>query len=204
MLQSWASPEPLIGWRIWRVRGRGLQSLRVDYIWDTGANQAECLQAPLTACTESPGQLCSCGFWALKTPSACAAMAGRLARLNPLVMGLVVGWGQVAVHGHEGFRSERARLLCLFEDVIGKPFAPSQSWIGRLRSRLRGIPPARRLEHRPPDREMLSELAAGYGVPLLALADSARTGVLAEFGVEREVIDEAGRWDYAATRDCRL
>lgn len=196
--------EPRVGWRIWRVRDGGLRSLRVNYLWQAGVNHAECFKEPLAACTESPGKLCRCGFWALNTPSACAFMAFEAPHLHPLAMGLVAGWGQVAVHGREGFRSERARLLCLFEDVIAEPFAPPRSRIGQwLHSMFWSAPLVRRLKPSPPDPDGLSKVATDYGVPLMALAESARCGVLAEFGVKPDVIDEIDRWDYTAARQVR-
>jgi hypothetical protein len=41
------------------------------------------------------------------------------------VMGLIASWGTVAVHGEEGFRPQRAAILCQFSDSISKSWLDS-------------------------------------------------------------------------------
>jgi hypothetical protein len=89
------------------------------------------------------------------------------------VLGLVAGWGDVAIHGEEGFRARVARPLVLFDDVIG---------LSRLR-------PMRRLYRGR--AATLRRLEGRYGVPVVSLDRAIATGILAEMGVSGQGIAEA-------------
>ena len=190
--------EPVLGWRIWNLRGGRLESWAVDYCWEPGENLATCLAPHRRACTSSPGLHCQCGFWAVWTPGQCLSRACAAAEPPWHVMGLVAGWGTVAVHGREGFRAERAALRCLFTD---RPWSTSTGarypggLLGWWRRTIgRTAPPE------PPDRivpreagplDELEMVAARYGVPLASLRGAADLGLLSELGVPEAQIEEA-------------
>ncbi|MGH7904949.1 MAG: hypothetical protein ACREPA_12620, partial [Candidatus Dormibacteraceae bacterium] len=200
--------EPLVGWRIWRVRGNRLESWVVPYTWSVGVNGGRCLSdghsfrsgppgcrlgAP--GCSESPGSGCGCGFWALNSPAACRHLVRwwEDAELRPLgdtaVLGLMAGWGAVAVHGEEGFRAQQARVVALFAVPIGHASLRGRladGWRTSLR-RLSGRPAARRASARD---LRLGGVAAAYGVPLFFPEPATRMGVLAELGVDGRAVAE--------------
>lgn len=185
--------DPVLGWRIWHLRNGRLESWAVDYCWEPGENLARCLAPHRRACEKAPGLHCQCGFWAVWHPGQCLSRACAAAEPPWFVMGLVLGYGTVALHGREGFRSERVILRCLFTD---RPWATDSdentdrrmvNWWRRT---------INRVEDRPTLEGYLFQLegtAAHYGVPLLSLANAAEMGVLKEFGVSESDIDEAIR-----------
>jgi hypothetical protein len=192
--------EPVLGWRIWNLRGGRLESWAVDYCWETGENRATCLAPHRRACRESPGLHCQCGFWAVWTPGQCLARACAAAEPPWHVMGLVVGWGTVALHGREGFRAERAALRCLFTDrpwsASSMPRTPSRlaGWWRRTVGRPPAIEPAERTLARDAGHlDELEAVAAHYAVPLASLRGAADLGLLNELGVPQAQIDEAAR-----------
>ena len=191
------SPEPVVGWRIWRLQDGLLQSLVVDHHWEPGENRARCLASGRRPCRDAPGRGCLCGFWAVWSPSE------SLTRVCPAieppwqVMGLIAGWGTVAMHGAEGFRSERAAVRCLFSDRPW-PWTPRLlTRLGAMWRRATGRAPAPR--PRAPDlldwprQDALQSVAAHYAVPLLSLRSAADLGVLSELGIPRARIAEAAR-----------
>src|SRR5262245_40650270 len=110
--------EPVLGWRIWKVRGERLASWAVDYCWEPGENRAVCLAPGRPACAAPPGRRCQCGFWALWSPQQSLARAAGAFEPPWQVMGLIAGWGTVALHDREGFRAECATVRCLFTDGL--------------------------------------------------------------------------------------
>jgi hypothetical protein len=91
------------------------------------------------------------------------------------VLGLVRGWGEVAIHGHEGFRAERASVVMLFSDLVGpRSLTPMRWWHGR-RARV------------------LRDAAGRYGVPVLPLRTALDHRVLEELGLPRSAIAQAGQ-----------
>lgn len=191
---SWAvrevnaiNPEPVVGWRLWRVREGELHSWAVEHVWQPGENMAECFADEMSRCPRSPGKLCRCGFWALFTPTA----AMRLAAEKPTgraVMGLIKGYGTVALHGAEGFRAEMATVTCIFADEISLA-SVERLWRG-LQRRFRGGP-----GHRPlGSTDALKKLASHYGVPLVSLQSALSLGLLNELGVARDAITELQGW----------
>ncbi|MBO0683147.1 MAG: hypothetical protein J2P45_08335 [Candidatus Dormibacteraeota bacterium] len=187
-------PEPVVGWRLWRVRQDRLMSWAVDRAWDLGENHATCLAPAGRRCLNSPGHGCLCGLWAVWNPMRALKRArdDRYERLT--VLGLVVGWGEVAIHGEEGFRAERARVVCLFEDWVWRRREEevTAGLLKRFVSLIRGdIEPP----EPDPDRSLhLAQAADRYMVPLLPLREAVRVGLLAELGVSRPVIDEVKEW----------
>src|SRR5215831_8072891 len=119
--------EPVLGWRLWRLREGQLASWGVDYRWDPGDNHARCIVRGRSACRLSPGQYCQCGIWAVWSPRECRDRAGMEAGVDGSehVMGLISGWGTIAVHGREGFRAEWAAVRCLFTNRPGTLVARS-------------------------------------------------------------------------------
>ncbi|MBO0684024.1 MAG: hypothetical protein J2P45_12760 [Candidatus Dormibacteraeota bacterium] len=191
--------EPVVGWRLWRLSGGHLSSWAVEHSWEPGENHATCLAPVGFPCTTPPGRHCQCGFWALWSPAACCERARGVGEPSSHVLGLIAGWGTVALHGREGFRAERASITCLFRDSPSStpPSLPlarrllkwwQSSWGRPLEPQGRADPTTDRRR----DREL--ELAARrYGVPVVSLQGAADVGLLSEWGVSRPQIDEARR-----------
>ncbi len=178
--------EPVIGWRLWRLRESTLHSWGVNHDWRPGINDARCLASGAAACTSSPGLRCQCGFWALLDPLQCLRRAGSQTRDRYLVMGMVQGWGEVAIHSNEGFRAQHARVLCLFSNWFW-PDSPSQTtrhpwWQGAWSTFLGG---PERLPPLPDRAEQLGQVAEVYGVPLVSLRHALDVGLLEEYGVDQ-------------------
>jgi len=142
-------------------------------------------------CAHSPGQYCQCGIWALWDLGRCVAKGrDHLSSVRTvLVVGLIAGWGRVAIHGDEGFRAQYAAIRCLLMDSIWDksmdPLCGQQGWwlaAGRwlrLSARPRSTPSS------------LRRVASEYGVPALPLADAVQSGVLAEFGLSDQQLERA-------------
>ena len=189
--------EPLVGWRLWRVRGARLESWAASYAWDPTDNLARCL-APVRRCVTAPGRGCKCGFWGLFSPLSCIDRARAERTERSSVLGLIRSWGEVAVHGQEGFRSEHSRVICLFTDWVWEsPMLPCPDkgparWWWRALEALHYVP-----RPVPPDpwrRQSLDEAATAYGVPLLSLKDALQYGVLEELGTTPEMRREIKSW----------
>ncbi|HZU18544.1 MAG TPA: hypothetical protein VFD01_18315 [Candidatus Dormibacteraeota bacterium] len=188
-MHRFADPaDVVVGWRSWKLSKEGLSSWAVAYTWRPGPNRAACCRptSPLlapTPCASPPGPGCRCGLWALWELASCVDRIRRAADswLGAIpVIGLVAGWGEVAIHGDEGFRAERASILLLIEEPVwAEVFDPLWSgWrrLGRVGRRLSRPGLDRR-------RRLLRQVALRYGVPVLRLAQAARGGVLGEFGI---------------------
>jgi len=173
----------------------------VDHDWEVGPNEARCLGSGLAAsmfdscrerCRHSPGTRCKCGLWALWDYGCCARKAREESQRwdsRSIVIGLMAGWGTVAIHGDEGFRSQFAMVRCMFTDAIADGVPPGaqcrSGWWRRLaRLSLAGESGGKRATS-------LRQAAELYGVPLVSLKDAIRLGVLSEFGVPAKRIREA-------------
>lgn len=171
--------EPLVGWRLWRISEDRLYSWVTDHVWQPGENVARCLVTGAARCEHAPGAGCHCGFWALHSPIRCLrTQRVRADHHGPFisghaVLGLTASWGEVALHGSEGFRSQMARPLLLFSDQV-RP-----SWLSLLRWR------------RHSWRAALKRTADVYGIPLVSLEGAIRGGVLQELGLPEAAIAEA-------------
>lgn len=194
----------MVGWRLWRLQAGHLRSWVVQQEWEPGPNEARCLTEGHVVsllngaggrCTRSPGTNCKCGLWGLWDFAACARKAREESapwdRWN-IAIGLMAGWGTVAIHGEEGFRCQYGTVRCLFTDpVAGRSpagAAPRSGWWTRL---------VRRVDGREPDGERTASLrlaADRHCVPLLSVAEAVRLGVLGELGVSpsrvRDVVAE--------------
>ena len=190
--------EGMLGWRLWRLRDGQLCSWAVTYEWKQGSNSATCLSPNTARCTHSPGRHCQCGFWALNSPLDCLAR-GRYDGIGwSPVMGLMRGWGTVALHGREGFRAQHASVVCLFSDW---PFIPramrlgGKGWVRWWR--ILSLLLQGEAGPVPDQRERLGRLpetARAYGVPLVSIADSMRLGLLQELSVGTPALDEIRAW----------
>jgi hypothetical protein len=186
-----AGVDPLFGWRLWRVRDGTLLSWGVRHEWQPGVNQASCLGS--RHCESSPGESCSCGFWALHSPTRCIRYARDTITDRSSVVGLVRAWGQVALHGTEGFRAEYATPVCLFSDWLWDVPEPAEhgrplGWWHRVQRSLTltdvPLAPAG-------DREsFLHRTADTYAVPLLSFDDALGSGFLTEQGVGTRALNE--------------
>lgn len=187
------TPEPMLGWRCWqfarerpasgglRLGSIGTGALPVtdtywnvtDTYWNVGVNVAVCKALPCDCdgCRaiipphEAPGRSCGCGFWALWEHPWRAA---RFTIWSDYIIGLVEGSGVVAIHGDEGFRAQKARVLLLLTDY------PNDGAEKAMREHLYV--------------GWIADLAGHYGVPALSLKDAITSGLLAELGLDRKRI----------------
>ena len=189
-------PEPVLGWRLWRLHGDHLRSWAIDYVWEPGENLARCLARSGRRCPNPPGTDCQCGFWALWSPLSCLRRARNEGNSYPSVVGLINGWGTVALHGKEGFRAERAAIVCLFTDQVSGPFQPRPDhppfkwWRGLLSMGSVFVPEATIEEHSSQLPSQLGPVAESYGVPVQTLKSALHAGLLGELGVATEAISE--------------
>lgn len=167
------------------MRPEGLRSWAARCYWEPGANSARCLSS--NPCPRPPGNGCRCGFWALFSPSHSLAHARLDSGEQKTVLGLVQAWGEVAVHGEEGFRAANAAVVALFTDWVWdtetRPRSRAGSWWWRL-FHTGDVPPSR---HTPPDPDrerLLATAARMYAVPVLPLAEALHSGFLGEVGVD--------------------
>ncbi|MHB8590127.1 MAG: hypothetical protein ACYDA0_14975 [Candidatus Dormibacteraceae bacterium] len=111
-------------------------------------------------------------------------------------MGLINGWGTVALHGKEGFRAERAAIVCLFTDQVSGPFQPRPDhppfkwWRGLLSMGSVFVPEATIEEHSSQLPSQLGPVAESYGVPVQTLKSALHAGLLGELGIATEAISE--------------
>ena len=183
--------EPLVGWRLWKAKNGKLHSWAVDHVWQPGHNNAVCLSDPPYRCSQSPGTSCKCGYWGLYSPRAAVAIA-RGTMSTEVVMGLLVGYGIVALHGNEGFRAERAIVKCLFSDELtAAPIERLWQGLHRRFGRAQMDDSNDVLTRRT--RE-LNPVAADYAVPLVSLRGALSLGLLRELGVQGDSIRELQGW----------
>lgn len=187
--------EAFLGWRLWRLRPEGLRSWAARSYWTPGANHAACLSA--SPCPTSPGPACRCGFWALFSVTRCLEHARLDPREDMTVFGLVQGWGEVALHGEEGFRAADAAIVALFLDWIWGPDSSSgregRGWWWRLLHPGEALGSQSRTPPDPSRERLLAGVARSYAVPVLPLADALGSGLLAEVGVDTGGREEVRR-----------
>ena len=174
----------MLGWRIWRLRGDSLQSWTVRHPWGVGENRARCLAR--WHCPFSPGPGCHCGLWAVFHLEGCLRRGHADSSERACVFGLVRAWGELAIHGTEGFRAEKATVACVFTDRIwdrSLPSYPRQQFSFRhwLRSSSLRFDAPRAGSSR---LTQLSAVASRYGVPVASLRDALDNGLLSELGVQ--------------------
>jgi hypothetical protein len=171
--------EPVIGWRVWVVANNRLHSIAKNAFWQPGENQAECRVGRHKL--DVPAPSCGCGFWALHNPvSAMQLAAGCLwstrmesgfTALDPqwsVAVGLILGYGAIAVHGWEGYRASLASVACIFAD------APEELVTEKT--------------------ELRRTVADKYGVPCIALDAAISIGFLREMGVGSQAVEQLKAW----------
>ena len=175
-----AGREPVIGWRVWALANNRLFSISQNAIWQPGENQAECLVGHNKR--EVPVPSCHCGFWALHSPVSAMQLAAQVADREwpwgsaaalhdpqrTVAVGLIHGYGAIAVHGWEGYRAGLASVACVFSD------AP--------------VP----LSTEPLD--VRRTVAEEYGVPCITLDGAISIGFLHEMGVGPQAVEELKAW----------
>lgn len=187
-------PDPVLGWRIWRVREGVLTSWAVPFTWVPGENHAVCLDDRRRRCEQAPGLGCQCGFWALWSPLQALAKAREDQSETASVLGLVRGWGTIAVHGLEGFRAERAAVACLFTDwPWADEIAAAEVHRGHLRSIVARFLTGPVVRPDPRLSGWLHDAAGQYGVPLLSFESALRFGFLAELSVPERALEQIRR-----------
>lgn len=184
----------MLGWRLWRLRPEGLRSWAAWCYWEPGANSAGCLSS--NPCPRSPGSGCRCGFWALFSPTRCLEHARQDSGEQKTALGLVQAWGEVALHGEEGFRTGNAAVVALFTDWVWdieiQPRSRVRSWWWRLLHAGDGAS-SRRTPPDPDREQLLTTMARMYAVPLLPLAEALHSGFLGEVGVDAAHREEVRR-----------
>jgi hypothetical protein len=192
--------EPALGWRLWRLRDGLLQSCAVGYVWRPGANEACCLG--MHSCPVAPGRGCACGLWALFSFLGCIDRARNEPRERNWALGLIQAWGEVALHGREGFRAQHASVACLLTDWPweGVGLAPARNQFSVFVHRALQMMGCRvdPIQPDPGRSPSLRRAAAYYGVPLLSLRDALDCRLLEEFGLGEPARREAGLWVEAA------
>lgn len=159
---------PVIGYRGWRVtyRIRGkkgrfqksraprLQSVNPEFgVWARSTTKAKCVRKHL-----APNYHCECGLYVLANLEAAPKWYAAHGIPADVVVGAVVGWGNVIQHGKEGWRAEFAKPVALLKtDLFGE-----QPLLDKVAK-----------EYRLPilERRGLQLLASEYGDSLKRLAD---------------------------------
>lgn len=154
--------DPVVGWRVWRVENNRLCAIAKLSFWEPGENRATCLAGHDH---DVPAPSCHCGFWATNSPLSSILRALAYPSSQSAV-GLIRGYGAIAVHGVEGFRAALASVVCIFSD------APLD----------RDNPDARRA------------VAEKYGVPCISLKNALSIGFLQEMGVPSSGVKELDVW----------
>jgi hypothetical protein len=170
--------EPVIGWRVWALANNRLYSTGKNAFWRLGENQAECLAGHKH---DIPAPSCHCGFWAIHNPVSAMELAARVecgqrtgsgfTVLNPhrtVAVGLVLGYGAIAVHGGEGYRAGLASVACIFSDAP-QPLSTEPVEVRRT-------------------------VADEYGVPCITLDAAISIGFLQEMGVESQAVEQLKEW----------
>jgi hypothetical protein len=177
--------EPDIGWRVWALANNRLYSIAKNAFWRPGENQAECLVGHNQR--DVPAPSCHCGFWAILNPVSAMKLAAQVecgqgmgsgyTVLNPhrtVAVGLVLGYGAIAVHGGEGYRAGLASVACIFADA----------------------PEALETEKANLRRAVADE----YGVPCIGLDAAISIGFLHEMGVGSQAVEQLKAWIAAGRR----
>jgi hypothetical protein len=176
------SIEPVLGWRVWRLRRRAdgvveLRSVTRDDAWPPGTTMTARCDTHRGATVPSRG--CRCGLYAAASPQD-LARSGIFTN-GVSVIGAIAMWGTVVEH-ERGARSRlaypaRLRLVCGPCLAAGKGavdpkvVARTQGGLTALCDRHAGVG----LEDATPAAEVQAELLASYGVELMPIQRLART-----------------------------
>lgn len=142
--------QPLLGFRLWRLRDDSLQSPYSNQRWTSADLRATCPVDDHEP-TDIPSQRCSCGIYAYYDP--CPRMSSGGTR--DLVGGVVILWGRIEVHA-TGMRAACARIVAL------------ELPLTRGRKRRRLIEIAERLDVPTVPHRKLKTAGAEVGSPLPA------------------------------------
>ena len=116
------------------------------------------------------------------------------------MLGLIVGWGMVALHGSEGFRAQHASVTCLFTDWAGSAAVPTlvdsrlERWSRRWLDRGFDRHWSAGAEPDPKRLPALVGAARRYAVPLVSLRGALRLRMLGEWGIPQRQIQEVEAW----------
>jgi hypothetical protein len=99
--------EPVIGFRQWRLAGKGLMSIACNEMWREPTLVARCRAAGHPR-ERAPVSGCSCGVYAWYEP--CPRTASAPTR--EYVAGAVVLWGAIELHA-SGMRAQHCRIVAL-------------------------------------------------------------------------------------------
>lgn len=105
--------EPVTGWRCWGYNSGYLTSVNDALIWPAKeAYVAECMKGIGTTHEEhlSPAENCTCGLYAAGAENACQWTQRKG---QPVVWGIVSGWGKVIEH-NRGWKAQYAYPKLLF------------------------------------------------------------------------------------------
>jgi hypothetical protein len=148
--------EPVIGYRQWSVRGDRLYSPFHGDVWDDVELAATCELGEHNP-SDVPAPGCECGVYAYYDQPPRSSAATR-----DLVIGAVVLWGQMQLHG-AGMRASQAR-------IVGLALPPTN---GTKRRRL--VEVAAYLEVPAVPFQRLKAVAGGFGAPTPAAMRPPRT-----------------------------
>lgn len=107
--------QPIIGWRVWKVRADNLWALNIPHHWWPGVNRAWChIRSYFHHPAVLPDSRCSCGWYGM--PYEYAADAWRQMEAHTWRYRRVVGaafyWGRTVRH-RLGVRAEFAAVGCI-------------------------------------------------------------------------------------------
>jgi hypothetical protein len=106
--------EPVIGFRLWSVRGDRLYSPFRGDLWEDVELHARC-ELEVHDGADVPADHCECGIYAFYDQPPRSSAATRA-----LVIGAVVLWGQLQLYG-VGMRASHARLIGLVLPTTNGP-----------------------------------------------------------------------------------
>lgn len=106
------------------------------------------------------------------------------------VLGLINGYGSVALHGDEGFRAELASLACIFTDRVESHELDVLA--RQLKRPLTHVLPM--LLQQTLRSRALRGVGKYYGVPCVSVESALSIALLEEFGVRPQAIAELQQW----------
>jgi hypothetical protein len=110
--------EPLVGWRLWHVRGARLLSWSQDAEWPVGRRlEAGCKRLLRRSCASAPAFGHACGIYAVRSRDDAVRLLDELPPLpSPVAVGQVSLWGRV-FENVGGWRAQYAYPYAL--EILG-------------------------------------------------------------------------------------
>jgi hypothetical protein len=112
-------PEPIRGWRVWKVADGRLYSTVFGTLWpDRARLEARCglggRSSPggLRGVHDAPSRRCDCGIYALKSRKDAVSLALQISPPELVAVGRVSLWGRV-VETERGYRAQYAYIYDL-------------------------------------------------------------------------------------------